>query len=431
MAATRPDPIQRIQREYIALTEIAKTITSPLALPELLSSVMFTIRGVLEPAQAGAIMLWDQASGLFRAAASFGFEYSILRQIGLRAGESITGKVYDAGEDCLLCTPQEVAGMMADMRPANQQIFIRSLGEDKKPACIVATPISADDQKYGALVLESFDPNAVFSPVDLPFVRTIADLIALAIDRARLEARADIVRQMHESERIRSEIMANLSHELRLPLTAVKGYSSALLMPDFNWSEEKRTGFLRLIDEECDHMQSMIQDMLDTSLIDADQLILEQQPVRLPHIAHLIIHEIQQRNQLHRFITEFPPDFPIVKADIRWIKQVFRNIYDNAIKYSPDGGLIFTRGEVRANDVTVSVADQGMGISPEDLIPIFEKYFRGKTPTGYHVPGTGLGLPITRTIIEAHGGKIWVESVLGQGTTVFFSLPKPQPLPDI
>jgi two-component system sensor histidine kinase VicK len=106
------------------------------------------------------------------------------------------------------------------------------------------------------------------------------------------------------------------------------------------------------------------------------------------------------------------------------IKQVIRNILDNALKYSPQGGLVVIRGEVRPNDVVVSISDQGVGISPEDLIPLFEKYFRVKSPTGYHVPGTGLGLPVARGIIEAHGGRIWAESKVGQGTTLYFSVPR-------
>jgi two-component system sensor histidine kinase VicK len=119
-----------------------------------------------------------------------------------------------------------------------------------------------------------------------------------------------------------------------------------------------------------------------------------------------------------------------VEVDQRWIKQVFRNILENAIRYSPDGGLIVIRGEIRSADVVISIADQGIGISPEDLIPIFEKYFRVRSATDYHVAGTGLGLPVARAIVEAHGGRIWMESKLGEGSTVFFSLPKAKGIPE-
>ena len=160
-----------------------------------------------------------------------------------------------------------------------------------------------------------------------------------------------------------------------------------------------------------------------------NQLNLELEPVRLQHLAREVAAEIQRRVETHRMIVDLPADFPIVDADPRWIKQVIRNILDNAIKYSPDGGLIVIRGEARPANVVISVADQGIGISPEDLIPLFEKFFRVRSALHYRVVGTGLGLPIARSIIEAHGGRIWVESKVGQGTTVYFSLPKAAPLP--
>jgi two-component system sensor histidine kinase VicK len=122
-------------------------------------------------------------------------------------------------------------------------------------------------------------------------------------------------------------------------------------------------------------------------------------------------------------VVDFPDNFPIIDADERRIQQVIRNIIDNAVKYSPEGGLIVIRGEVRETDVTVSISDQGVGISPEDLIPLFDKYFRVKSPTGFYVPGTGLGLPVARVLVEEHNGNIWADSKLGEGTTLFFSLP--------
>jgi signal transduction histidine kinase len=103
--------------------------------------------------------------------------------------------------------------------------------------------------------------------------------------------------------------------------------------------------------------------------------------------------------------------------------QVLRNLLDNAVKYSPDGGLIVIRGEVVSGEVIVSVADQGVGIAPEHLNRLFEKFFRVRWGLGRHVVGSGLGLPISRTIVESHGGRIWAESQLGEGSTFFFALP--------
>ncbi len=416
--------IERLQRQLYALTEIAKTLTLPLELPELLNAVIQKIIGVIEPADVGAVMLWDQPSGFFRPAAAFGYDVQALSELGLRAGEAITGKVFDDGAGRLVSTPERVAEAMADMRPSNRAVMTRALGSDALPQCTLAAPIKVGTYKYGVLVLETIRGPTVFSESDLPFLQTISDLIALAIDRDRLAAQADAVREERRAERMRSEVLATLSHELRMPLTAIQGYSSALLLDEVDWSEEKGQKFLRMIEEESENMQSMLKDILDSSLIDVDQLIIERQPVRLPHLARDVAEEMQHRTESHRIIVDFPEKFPILVIDPRWIKQVFRNILDNAIKYSPEGSLIVIRGEERPSDVVIMVADQGIGISPEDLIPLFERYFRVRSAANLHIPGTGLGLPIARAIVEGHGGRIWAESNPGEGTTIYFSLPK-------
>ncbi len=416
--------LERLERELYALDEVAKTLAVPLELPELLSAVMGKLANVLEPAELGVIMLWDQVSGVFRPVATFGYALEQMREMGLRPGEGITGKVYDEQAARLLSTAEEMTTAMADLQPANRQLLTRALGTDLLPHSAIAVPLRVGERRFGVLMLQTLHRPTRFSEGDVPFVQTLADLIALAIDRARLEEEAEAIREAQETERLRSEVMATLSHELRTPLAAIKGYSTAMLMDEVEWSEDKRREFLGLIDAECDNLQSMIGEILDSALIDVGRLAIEPQPVRLQHLAREVAEEMQHRTSIHRLVVDFPAGFPIVDADPRRIQQVIRNILDNAIKYSPKGGLVVIRGQVRPGDVVVSVSDQGVGIAPEDLIPLFEKYFRVKAPTGYHVPGTGLGLPVARAIVEAHGGRIWAESKVGQGTTLYFSLPR-------
>jgi hypothetical protein len=156
--------IERLQRQLYALTEIAKTLTLPLELPELLDAVIQKIIGVIEPAEVGAVMLWDQPSGLFRPAAAFGYDTQALSELGLRAGEAITGKVFDEGVGCLLSTPERVAEAMADMRPSNRAVMTRALGSDALPRCTLAAPIQVVSYKYGVLVLETIQgPSVIYS----------------------------------------------------------------------------------------------------------------------------------------------------------------------------------------------------------------------------------------------------------------------------
>jgi K+-sensing histidine kinase KdpD len=416
--------VERLSRELHALSEVAKALIRPLELPDLLDNILANLIDTLEPAEIGAVMLWDQSEGLFRPAAAFGYDYALLKEISLKERESVTGKVFEEGRPRLWPTPEAVREAMGDMHPANREIMARSLGKQELPICTLACPITVEEVKFGVLVLETLSGPTVFTEQDIPFVQSLADLIALAIDRVRLIEKAEAAREVRESDHLRSELTATLSHELRLPLSAIKGYSTALLMPEVGWDEDKQKEFLALIVEECEHMEGMLTDILDSSLIAMNQLSIQPEPIRLHHTAREVSHEMQLRTDDHNIVVDLSPDLPLVSADQRWIKQVFRNILDNAIKYSPAGGLILIRGRARPSDVVVSVSDQGVGISPEDVIPLFEKYLRLKTSSRVHVPGTGLGLPFARAIVEAHGGQIWAEGKEAQGTTINFTLPQ-------
>jgi K+-sensing histidine kinase KdpD len=412
----------RLNGEFQALNAVAKTLVAPLELPELLDSVMRTIVQVLEQADIGAVMLWDQPSGLFKPAAAIGYNLEILNEIGLRAGESITGKAYDQGQTLLLHSPVQVKQAMDDMRPFNRDVMWRSIGSESLPSSAVAAPIVAGTHRYGVLVLESLHSRNSFTQDNIPFIQTVADLVALAIDRTRLETRADAIRVAQQAEKMRTELTASLSHELRIPLATIKGYATAMMVADLQFTDEKRFEFLELIEDACNDMEGMINDILDSSLIQVDELKLNLQPVYFPALAEEVATEVQYRSVIHHLVVDFPGNFPKVYADVRWIKQVLRNILDNAVKYSPNGGLIMIKGEARQEDIVVCVADQGIGISAEDLIPLFEKFHRVRASATLHVAGTGLGLPIARAIVEAHGGRIWVESQLEEGTSIYFSL---------
>ncbi len=413
--------------ELHILSEAAKALIAPLELPQLLQTVLDRIVGAFEPMVFGVVWLWNQSEGALQPQAACGPAgrgLSIVSHLELHRGESFVGQVYLQGAARLLNSPAAVAQGWAELKPAHQAALAHLIGSSDLPGSMVAASLAANGRQFGVLTLGGLPGSAGFTKSDLPLIQALAELIGLAIDRARREAEAVNLREAQQVDRLRAEALATLSHELRTPLAAIKGYSTALLLDEVSWSEEKRHDFLRLIDDECENLQTMIHQVLDSALIDVGQLALEYQPLRLERLAREVADQVQRHTDLHHLVLDFPPKFPLIDADPFRLKQVLRNIIDNAIKYSPHGGLVVIRGEVRPNSVVVSVADQGVGISPEDLIPLFEKYFRVKSPTGYHIPGTGLGLPLARALVEAHGGRIWAESKVGEGTTLYFSLPR-------
>lgn len=403
--------------------EVAKTLVTQQGVETMLSEVLSCLIETLEAADAGALLLYDPSDERLTVRAAQGYRLTSLGQIRLAPGEATCGKTFQTGQAELYPTPKAISEETANLSSANRELLRAAPTGLRPPQSAVCMPLITDRAKVGVLVLENRRQPGSFVPADLPFLRAMADLIALSIENAHLNEELQATKALKEANRLKSELISTLAHEMRTPLTSIKGYSTALLMEETTFSSETQREFLQIIDEECDILQDLIHDLLESSIIDAGLLRLEPQPVMLPRLAQSVTDDISNRSKKHRFLLDFPSQFPIVDADPDRIAQVLRNLLDNAVKYSPQGGLVVVRGEVREDEVVVSVADQGVGIAPEHLNRLFEKFFRVKSALGRHVVGSGLGLPIAHTIVESHGGRIWAESQLGQGSTFYLTLP--------
>ena len=223
------------------------------------------------------------------------------------------------------------------------------------------------------------------------------------------------------AEAARGELVSTLSHELRSPLTSVKGFTSTLLHRWDRFSDEQKRHMLRTVIEDADRVTRLIKELLDVSRIEAGRLELHRQFVDLPVVARDVIGRFEPRAGGHQFLVEFPDGFPEVYADRDKVEQVLTILVENAVKYS-EGGTVTVSGDVVDGAVEVAVRDQGVGIPADQLTVIFTKFHRR---AGHGAPtGTGLGLFITRGLVEAHGGRIWARSEVGRGTEVRFRLPR-------
>jgi len=421
--AQTADPTVNKERRLSTLLGMAQILATEHDLETLLSESLSCLVETLEAAEAGILLLHGPSDDRLTVRAAQGYDLTSLGQIRLALGESLCGQVFQIGQAELYPTPEAIASAAADMTPANRELFRAATTDLGQPQSAVCIPLVTDQTKVGVLVLENRSQPGRFVRADLPFLQDAADLIALSIKEARRSQERQAAQALEEANRLKSELISILAHEMRTPLTSIKGYSTALLMEETSFDPATQREFLQIIDEECDVLQDLIHDLLESSIIDAGLLRLEPQPVMLPRLAKSLTNDISNHSPKHRFLVDFPGRFPIVDADPQRIAQVLRNLLDNAVKYSPQGGLVVVRGEVREDEVVISVADQGVGIAPEHLNRLFEKFFRVKSPLGRHVVGSGLGLPIAHTIVESHGGRIWAESQVGQGTTLYFTLP--------
>ncbi|HAZ63722.1 MAG TPA: hypothetical protein DCZ72_08975 [Armatimonadetes bacterium] len=232
---------------------------------------------------------------------------------------------------------------------------------------------------------------------------------------------------LRQADELKSEFLSAVSHELRTPLTSIKAFASTLLRTESAKPEEQRE-WLKIIDHECDRLTSLVNDLLVISRYDTGQpIVLSWANVDLG----LLLQQIGEAYQAgaHRHTVEYvgPPEVHLV-ADGDRLRQVFSNLISNAIKYSPRGGPVQIIVEETEADVRVLVRDQGVGIRPEHLNAIFERFYQVDGGTTRRVGGAGLGLYLTRFLVESHGGAVWAESELGKGSTLVVVLPKLPPL---
>lgn len=232
----------------------------------------------------------------------------------------------------------------------------------------------------------------------------------------------DITREK-ELDEMKSQLLSTVSHELRTPLASIKGFATTLLREDVRWDEESRREFLSIIDEESDRLSELIGNLLDMSRIEAGTLRVELEPTDLRPIVAETVAEFQVITRDHQLQASMPPALPLVPADPRRVRQVVRNLVDNAVKYSPGGGPITIVVGLAVDSLEIRVSDQGLGIEPNDLDRIFDRFYQVDSASTRKVGGSGLGLSICKAIVEAHSGRIWAESELGIGSSFYFTLP--------
>lgn len=234
----------------------------------------------------------------------------------------------------------------------------------------------------------------------------------------------DVTRARH-LERMRTEFVANVSHELQTPLTAIKGYAETLLDGAMEDSATCRR-FLGIIDEEAGRLTRLIDDLLDLSQIESGQMKPRRREVALGDLVRQVLARLEPgfRKKGVMVETDLPAGLPTVHVDPDQVGQVLLNLLDNGIKYTPPGGRITIGARDLGGEVEVSVTDTGIGIPEKDLPRIFERFYRVDKARSRASGGTGLGLAIVKHIVEAHGGRVGVKSTPGEGSRFYFTLPK-------
>lgn len=297
----------------------------------------------------------------------------------------------------------------AGIAVSNLERFRRGIGEQDEFEFL---------RKDGTRVYTSLDASPIIGGNGeydgvLVFVEEITD-------RKRAERK---MVEYEELNRLKSNLLSSVSHELRTPLAVIKGYSTMLLDYDRRLRPGEKGQYLESIDRATDRLTELVDCLLDMSRLEAGLLRLDKQPTSIAKLLEETVAEAKLRAPSHEVVAVLRKKLPVVNIDARRIRQVADNILDNAIKYSEKGTRVVLQARRAGSELLVSVTDQGIGIPGEELTKVFDRMYRIEQRLTPEIGGVGLGLAICKGLVEAHGGRIWVESELGKGSTFYFTLP--------
>jgi len=229
---------------------------------------------------------------------------------------------------------------------------------------------------------------------------------------------------LREAEELKQTLLSVISHELKTPVSIIKGYAGTLAREDANWDKATLADGLAVIEEEADRLNRLITNFLEASRLQAGGFELKLSLLNLEEMARASVEKLQTTTTKHTFTITFPASFPLIHGDFERLGEVITNLLGNAIKYSPEGGLIEIGGEAGSlHTVRLFVKDRGIGIPPAEQERIFDRFHRVDNRLARQTPGTGLGLYLVKAVVEAHNGKVWVESTAGKGSTFWVELP--------
>jgi two-component system sensor histidine kinase KdpD len=305
-------------------------------------------------------------------------------------------------------------------------VFERSrtagVGTDTLPAAqAFYQPLVASGGTIGVVGLRPADPQRFEDPTLQQLVETFAGQAALALERGLLAEQTQREQLEIEAERLRTALLSSLSHDLRTPLGAITGAASSLLETPSGLSDATRRDLLKAILEEAERMNRLIVNLLDMIRVESGALEVQKEWQPLEEVVGVALIRLDVRLRDHPVQVHLPPDLPLVPLDAVLIEQVFVNLLENAVKYTPPGTPIDVSATADGGFVRMEVADRGPGLPPGEEARVFDKFHRA--PGIVAQSGVGLGLTICRGIITAHGGRIWAENRAGGGAAFRFTLP--------
>ena len=397
---------QRENERMLALHRASSLIAAETDPSDVLREILEAAAALLARGNA-SLYRWDQQAGLLRHAESARADKS--SPLVLRAGEGVSGQAFLTQKPVIVNDYSRWEHAV----PSNREAGWRAA---------LSVPLARAGQSLGVLTVRSKYPLARFDDDDARLLSLFGDQAVAALTTAELvEQQRRAVEQLERLNSAKSDFVSIVSHEFRTPLTGIQGFSELMRDEDLSVAEMKE--YAGDINKDAQRLNRMITEMLDLDRMESGQMTLNRERTDINALIADAADRLSANAGRHPIQLNCDPELPLIDMDADKIKQVLLNLLSNAVKYSPDGGAITITTRVAGEMVHVFVRDGGMGIPPDSLEKVFERYSRLESGATRYIQGTGLGLPIARQIIEMHGGRAWVESTLGEGSVFQFTLP--------
>ena len=404
--------------QQTATSEILRVIaTSPTDLQPVLDTVAENAARLCEAKDAQIFRVEGEVA---RKVASYGIIPSVIavgQTVPIRRGSHHGRAILDRQTVHIHDMRAESEKDYADIWPVVQREGIRT---------VIGVPLLREGIPIGAIVIRRTEVRP-FTDKQIALLKTFADQAVIAIENVRLfQEIQEKNQQLENASRHKSQFLASVSHELRTPLNAIIGFSDVLLDASLEVSEEQRSRFLTHILNSGKHLLGLINEILDLSKVEAGRMELEIESaviIAILEAAASTLKPLAAKKSIDLRVESSGP-IPRIPMDATRIRQVVLNLVGNAIKFTPEGGQVWLRADVSDRVVRVEVQDTGPGIPTEDHERIFLEFEQARIGSARSKPeGTGLGLALAKKLVEMHGGKIWVESKVGEGSRFYFTIP--------
>ena len=407
---------------FALLYQVGQVINSTLDINIVLNRVMDMVIHVMK-AERGYLVLIDKESGDFLFKTARHMDRQEVAEEDVSLSRSIVRNVAETGE-CVLST-----NALQDPRFKRSSSIL--LHEIRSILCV---PVKLKQKILGVIYIDNRVNSGVFNKSDLELLIALANQAAIAIENAQLyedlqktlEELKGSNFQLQEANRLKDEFLANISHELRTPLTSVLGFSETMASGRLGDLNEKYSRCCKYIIQNGKNMLRLIDDLLDISLVQTNRVVLNRDDIAVKSIIQDCINNLKSDLERKNIKVVFlcSDDLSMAYADPLRLKRIVGSLLDNAIKFNKYNGKIEIRIVEKSNLFEISVEDTGIGISQDNFKIIFEKFRQVDGSTTREYGGTGIGLALVKELVNLHGGEVWVESRMGEGSSFTFTLPK-------